>query len=84
MGKFFVRERVKVGRGKGKPRFVVTATEELDLKTYTIHLRKTELNTLAEAVGAEIVLLPRGEDSEEDEWQEKGRGGKKHRHHHRN
>jgi hypothetical protein len=84
MGKIFVRERLKVGRGEGKPRFVVSATEGVDLKIYTIHLRKTELHALAEAVGAEIVYLPRGEDSEEDEWQEKGGGGKKRRHHHRN
>ena len=84
MGKIFVRERLKVGRGEGKPRFVVSATEGVDLKIYTIHLRKTELNALAEAVGAEIVYLPRGEDAEEDKWQEKGGGGKKRRHHHRN
>ena len=84
MSRIFVRERLKVGRGEGKPRFVVSATEGLDLKIYTIHLRKTELDALAEAVGAEIVYLPRGEDSGEDEWQEKGGGGKKHRHRHRN
>jgi hypothetical protein len=84
MSRIFVRERLKVGRGEGKPRFVVSATEGLDLKIYTIHLRKTELNALAEAVGAEIIYLPRGEDSEEEEWQEKGGGGKKRRHRHRN
>ena len=62
MSRIFVRERLKVGRGEGKPRFVVSATDGLDLKIYTIHLRKTELDALAEAVGAEIVYLPRGED----------------------
>ena len=49
MSRIFVRERLKVGRGEGKPRFVVSATDGLDLKIYTIHLRKTELDALAEA-----------------------------------
>ena len=81
MGKIFIRERRRVGRGEGKPRLVVTATEGLDLKLYTIHLRKTELDALAEAVGAEIVYLPRGEQGEEGEadWREGGGGGKRRR-----
>ena len=83
MSRIFVRERQKVGRGEGKPRFVVSATEGLDLKIYTIHLRKTELDALAEAVGAEIIYLPRGEDSQEEKWQEGGGDGKKRRHRHR-
>ena len=79
MSKIFVRERRRVGRGEGKPRFVVTATEGLDLKIYTIHLRKTELDALAEAVDAEIVYLPRGEESSGDDWREGGGGGKRRR-----
>ena len=81
MGKIFVRERRRVGRGEGKPRFVVTASEGLELKIYTIHLRKTELEALAEAVGAEIVYLPRGEEAGEgeDDWREGGGGGKRRR-----
>ena len=78
MGKIFIRERRRVGRGEGKPRLVVTATEGLDLKLYTIHLRKTELDALAEEVGAEIVYLPRGEEGETD-WREGGGGGKRRR-----
>lgn len=78
MSKIFVRERLKVSRGEGKPRFVVAATEGIDLKIYTIHLRKTELEALAEAAGAEIVYLPRGDESEDD-WQEGGDGKKRRR-----
>ena len=79
MGKIFVRERLKVGRGEGKPRLVVAATEGLDLKIYTIHLRKLELETLAESLGAEIVYLPKGEGAEEEKWEKGGEGKKKHR-----
>jgi hypothetical protein len=79
MSKIFVRERIKVGRGEGKPRFVVSATEGLDLKIYTIHMRKMELEAIAEAVGAEIVFLPKGEGSGEDDWREGEGGGKKRR-----
>ena len=79
MGKIFVRERLKIGRGEGKPRLVVAATEGLDLKIYTIHMRKLELEALAEATGAEIVYLPRGEESGDGDWKKGGGGKKKHR-----
>ena len=58
MSKIFVRERQNVGQGAGRPRFAVVAVEGMDLKVYTQHIRKIELETLAEAVGAEIVYLP--------------------------
>jgi hypothetical protein len=77
MSKIFVRERRRIGRGEGKPRFVVVATEGTDLRIYAIHQRKTELEALAEAIGAEIVYLARGEDEDTD-WQEGG-GGKRRR-----
>ena len=79
MSKIFIRERRRVGRGEGKPRFVVAATEGVDLKIYTLHLRKTELDALAEAVGAEIIYLPRGEEPGDDDWRAGGGGGKKRR-----
>ena len=67
MSKIFVRERQNVGQGAGRPRFAVVAVEGTDLKVYTQHIRKVELETLAEAVGAEIVYLPRGEKAGEQE-----------------
>jgi hypothetical protein len=75
MSKIFVRERQNVGQGAGRPRFAVVAVEGTDLKVYTQHIRKIELEKLAEAVGAEIVYLPRGEKAGEQEHTE----GKRHR-----
>jgi hypothetical protein len=75
MSKIFVRERSNVGQGAGRPRFAVVAVEGTDLKVYTQHIRKIELEKLAEAVGAEIVYLPRGEKATEQEHAQ----GKRHR-----
>ena len=74
MGRIFVRERRHVGQGAGRPRFAVVAIENVDLKIYTPHIRKIELEKLAEAVGAEIVYLPRGEQAGEREEQGGGHG----------
>lgn len=79
MSKIFVRERRRVGRGEGKPRFVVVATEGVDLKLYTIHLRKTELEALAQSVEAEVVYLERGEGGDEGDWQKGDGGGRRRR-----
>jgi hypothetical protein len=70
MSKIFVRERQNVSQGAGRPRFAVVAVEGTDLKVYTQHIRKIELETLAEAVGAELVYLPRGEKAGELEHAE--------------
>jgi hypothetical protein len=51
MSKIFVRERQHVGQGAGRPRFAVVAVEGTDLKIYIPHIRKIELEKLAEAVG---------------------------------
>lgn len=67
MGTLFVRERNKVGKGSGKPRFAIVAVADLDLKVYHSHIRRLELEALAEAVSAEIVYLPRGEERSENE-----------------
>jgi hypothetical protein len=60
MAKIFVRERSRVGKGEGVPRFAVLGVEGSDLKFFQIHVRKSELDTIAESIGAEIVMLPRG------------------------
>lgn len=67
MAKIFVRNRRRVGKGAGQPRFTVVAVEGLDLKVYARHIRRKELEALSEAVGAEVVYLPGGDgESEED------------------
>jgi len=61
MSRIFVRERTRVGKGQKKPRFVLVAAEGVELDIFTLHVRKSELEALAAAIGAEVVMLPRGE-----------------------
>jgi hypothetical protein len=61
MSRIFVRERTQVGKGDKKPRFALVAAEGVDLDLFTMHVRKSELDALAAAIGAEVVYLPRGE-----------------------
>ena len=62
-GKIFYRERTKSVEGKQQPRFRVIAVADANLKVFGEHLRKSELETIAKAVGAELVLLPPGDKS---------------------
>ena len=64
-GKIFYRERLKVGMEEKKPRFMVVAVAGMDMKVYGQHMRKKELEQIALAVGAELVLLKR-EENEKD------------------
>lgn len=64
MSTIFVRERRHVGEGAGRPRFAIVAAFGTDLHIYQTHIRKDELEKLAEAVAAEIIYLPRGEKAE--------------------
>lgn len=68
-GKIFYRERTKVGEGEKKPRFMLVAVADLDLKVFAKHVRKTELEEIAERTGSELVLLQRKKagPGEEDE-----------------
>jgi hypothetical protein len=59
-GKIFYRERHKIKDGAQTPRYRVIAVSGIDLKVYGNHLRKTELEQIAEASGAELVALKRG------------------------
>ena len=70
MAKIFVRERRRAGRGAGRPRFAIIAVEGLDLEFYRTRLRRLELETLAAELGADIVYLPRGEGSRDQECAE--------------
>ena len=60
MAKIFVRERTHVRKGEGLPRFAIVGVEGSDLKFFQIHIRKSELDTIAQSIGAEVVELPRG------------------------
>jgi hypothetical protein len=62
-GKIFYRERVKYTDGAQMPRYMLVAVHDVDLRVYGQHLRMAELKALAEATGAELVALPRGEHS---------------------
>ena len=62
-GKIFYRERNKYVDGSQTPRYILVAVHGLDLKVYGQHLRMAELKAIAEGTGAELVALPRGEQS---------------------
>jgi len=66
-GKIFYRERRKVGEGEKKPRFKLVAVAGVDILVYGKHLRKKELEQIAEAVGAELVLLKHGEREKDED-----------------
>jgi len=59
-GKIFYRERQRQVDGSEQPRFLLVAVHDLNLKVYGQHLRMSELKTIAEATGAELIALPRG------------------------
>lgn len=80
MAKIFVRNRHRIGKGAGQPRFAIVAVEGLDLKMYARHIRRKELEALSEAVGAEVVYLPGGDGSEGEPAGEGGGRGRRHRH----
>ncbi len=60
-GKIFYRERTKSVEGKQQPRFRMIAVADVNLKFFGEHLRKSELEAIAKAVDAELVLLPGGD-----------------------
>lgn len=66
-GKIFYRERRKIGEGEKKPRFTLVAVTDVDLTFYPKHIRKQELEQIAEAVGAELILLKHGKKEAEEE-----------------
>lgn len=66
-GKIFYRERTKGLEGKKQPRFRMVAVADVNLKIYGEHLRKSELDAIAQAVGAELILLPTGEKKQKDD-----------------
>ncbi len=61
-GKIFYRERIKVGEKEKKPRFKLVAVADVNLKFHADHLKKRELEEIAAAVGADLVLLKAPQD----------------------
>ena len=66
-GKIFYRERGKVGEGEKKPRFKLVAVSGVAIDFYANHLRKKELEQIAKALGAKLVLMERGIKGSEKE-----------------
>lgn len=58
MGKIFVRERRKIEKGEKKPRFRVVGVSGNEIKIYSDHVRKAELDMIAKETGAQVVYLP--------------------------
>jgi hypothetical protein len=56
-GKLFVRERRKVEKGEKKPRFRIVGVSGSNLKIYVTHIRKKEVDQLANSAGAEVVYI---------------------------
>jgi hypothetical protein len=81
MAKIFVRERRHAGRGAGRPRLAIVASHGLDLRVYKTRVRRAELEKMAAEMEAEIVHLPRGEKSgeQEDDDRPRDRGKRHHR-----
>lgn len=75
MSKIFVRHRRHAGRGAGRPRFAIVASHGVDLRVYKTRIRRAELEKIAADLDAEIVYLPRGEEAQEPEAEDKPRRG---------
>jgi hypothetical protein len=63
-GKIFYRERRKTLEGEKKPRYRAVAIADANIKIYSDHLRMSELEHIAEACGAELILLRKGDKKE--------------------
>jgi hypothetical protein len=70
MSKIFVRERTHIGRGAGRPRFAIVAVEGTELKIYTPHIRKSEIEALVAETGVQVFHLPRGKEADQEDIQE--------------
>jgi hypothetical protein len=65
-GKIFYRQRTKMKDGASQPHYILVAVADVNLKVYGHHMRMSELKFIAETMGAELVLLPRGPKHEAD------------------
>ncbi|MEQ8200007.1 MAG: hypothetical protein ABRQ24_01160 [Syntrophomonadaceae bacterium] len=69
-GKIFIRERLSIGEGAKKPRFVVVGVAGTDLKIFTKHIRRMEIEQIAQVIGADLIILEAGKDEEDIEEDE--------------
>ena len=60
-GKIFYRERRKAKDGEKKPRFRAVAVADCNVRIYSDHLRMSELEHIAQACGAELIALRKGD-----------------------
>ena len=65
--KIFVRERRKVEQGEKKSRFNVVGVVGTDLKIYSNHIRKMEVEQIAREIDGEVVYLQAGKDEDLDD-----------------
>ena len=66
MSKIYVRERRKVVNGEKKARFRVVGLSGSDLKIYSKHVRKSELEMIAKDTGAQIVYMSKHGSGNQD------------------
>lgn len=60
-GQIFYRERVKETEGRKQPRYKMIAVAGADLRVFGKHLRRSELDQIANKIGAELVPLTHGD-----------------------
>ena len=70
-GKIFYRERRQVEKGEEKPRYTVAAVYNIELAFASEHFRKSELEQIAAATGAELILLDNDRKTKKHGDQEK-------------
>ncbi len=63
-GTIFYRSRRKTGEGEKKPRYRIVAVADCNLRVYAEHLRLSELEHLAQALNAELVMLRSGDNQQ--------------------
>jgi len=66
-GKIFIRERRMVVEGEKKPRYAIVAVANTDLEIIAKHVRKMEIEQIAQQIGAELIYLEAGKDEEDIE-----------------
>lgn len=66
-GQIFYRERIKDAEGRKQPRYKMIAVAGVDLRVFGKHLRRSELDQIANKIGAEVVLLTHGDKKYKEE-----------------
>jgi predicted phosphodiesterase len=64
---FFLREREEVEKGSHKPRFAFIASVGTDIRIKAKHVRKKEIEQIAEYIGAEIIYVQGNQDHKDEE-----------------